>query len=163
MPNLDRIPEAIADLDAQKVPNIRQTAIKYGLEPHTLGNRWKGRTASMTEAVSETRQALTNAQEKALIAIINRLTDRRMPPTSAIVKNLAEGIRGKPVGKNWTAQFVARYQDDLKSVYLKNMEAKRVKGEYPPTYEHFFKLVLSYFALLLKLSRLEPCESRVLL
>jgi hypothetical protein len=45
------------------------------------------------------RQALTNAQEKALIGIINRFTERRMPPTSAIVTNLAEEIRGALVGK----------------------------------------------------------------
>ena len=95
----------------------------------------------MEEAVSIHRQALTNAQEKTLIQVINRLTDRKMPPTSAIVKNLAEEIRGAPVGKNWVGSFVQRHQDVLKSVYLKNMEAKRVKGEYPPTYEYLFKLV----------------------
>ena len=111
MPNLNRIPEAIADLDTQEVPNIRKTAAKYGLCAHTLGNRWKGRTTSMEEAVSIHYQTLTNAQEKALIQVINRLTDRKMPPTSAIVKNLAEEIRGAPVGKNWVGSFVRRHQD----------------------------------------------------
>jgi hypothetical protein len=38
-----------------------------------------------------------------LIGIINRLTKRKMPPTFAIVINLAEEIRGAFVGKNWTA------------------------------------------------------------
>ena len=103
MPNLHRIPEAIADLETQEVPNIAETARKYGLVPHTLGNQWKGRTTSMAEAVSETRQALTNAQEKALISIINKLSDRRMPLTLAIIKNLIEEIRGVPVRKNWAA------------------------------------------------------------
>jgi hypothetical protein len=46
------------------------------------------------------RQALTNAQEKVLIRIINRLTERKMPPTSAIVTNLTKEIRGASVGKN---------------------------------------------------------------
>jgi hypothetical protein len=54
----------------------------------------------MEEAISTHCQALTNTQEKALIYIINRLTDRKMPPTSVIVKNLVEEIRGAPVGKN---------------------------------------------------------------
>jgi hypothetical protein len=54
----------------------------------------------MKEAVFMYRQALTNAQEKVLIGIINRLTERRMPLTSAIVTNLAEEIRGASVGKN---------------------------------------------------------------
>ena len=60
MPNLDRIPEALADLETQEVPNIAETARRHGLVAYTLGNRWKGRTASIAEAVSETRQALTN-------------------------------------------------------------------------------------------------------
>ena len=71
--------------------------------------------------------------------------------------NLVEEIRGAPVGKNWTAQFVNRYKDELKSVYLKNIEAKHVKDEYPLMYKYFFKLVLSYFILLLKLLYLESC------
>jgi hypothetical protein len=39
MPNLDRISEAIADLDTQAAPNIRSMAIKYGLCPKPLENR----------------------------------------------------------------------------------------------------------------------------
>jgi hypothetical protein len=46
------------------------------------------------------RQALTNAQEKVLIRIINRLTKRKMPPTSAIVTNLAKEIKRAFVKKN---------------------------------------------------------------
>ena len=141
MPNLHRIPEAITDLDTQKVPNIRKTTEKYEVDQYTLGNHWKGKTVSMAKVVSETCQALTNAQEKALISIINKLTERRMPPTSAIVKNLIEEIRGAPVGKNWTSQFINRYKDELLSKYLGNQECKRVKGEYSPTYEYFFQLV----------------------
>ena len=54
----------------------------------------------MKEAVSIHRKALSDAQEKALVGVINRLTDRRMPPTTTIVRNLAEEIRGELVGKN---------------------------------------------------------------
>jgi hypothetical protein len=54
----------------------------------------------MKETVSMYRQALTNAQEKALIRIINRLTEHRLPPTSAIVTNLAEEIRKALIRKN---------------------------------------------------------------
>jgi hypothetical protein len=52
------------------------------------------------EAVLTYRQCLTNSQEKALIAIINNLTNRNMPPTITIVKNLVEEIRGYIVRKN---------------------------------------------------------------
>jgi hypothetical protein len=148
MPNNHRIAEAIADLESQEVPNVKKTAKKYGLKRTTLGKRWAGKTTSMDEYISTHRQCLTNSQEKALIQLINNLTERRMPPTTAIVKNLAEEIRGRAVGKNWTASFVARHKHELKSLYLKSIDNKRVKGEYSPAYKHFYKLVESNFALL---------------
>jgi len=153
MPNLDRIPEAIADLESQEVPDLTATAKKYGVVRKTLENRWKGKTTSIGEAVSMHRQCLTNSQEKALILLINRLTDRRMPPTTAIVKNLAEEIRGCAVGKNWTAGFVERHKHELKSLYLKSIDAKRVHSEYPQTYEVFYQLVRSTLLLLYLLYR----------
>ena len=148
MPNIDRIFEAIADLESQKVPDLTTTAKKYGVVRRTLEIRWLGKTVSMEEAVSTHRQCLTNSQERALVELINKLTVRKMPPTSAIVKNLAEEIRGCAVGKNWTASFVHRHQHELKSAYLKSMDSKRFKSEFPPVYKAFYKLVASLFALL---------------
>jgi hypothetical protein len=147
MPNLHRIPEAIADLETQEIPNISATAEKYGLERTTLGKRWAGKSTSMEECISVHRRCLTNSQEKCLIQLINKLTDRKMPPTTAIVRNLAEEIRGCPVGKNWTTSFVRRHKCELKSLYLKSIDNKRAKGEYSPVYELFYQLVQYYFAL----------------
>ena len=56
MPNLDRIDEAIADLETQEKPNITETARKYSLVAYTLGNRWRGRTTSIAR-----RGSLRNA------------------------------------------------------------------------------------------------------
>ena len=78
---------------------------------------------------------------------INRLTDRGMPPTSQMVKNFAEEVIGRPVGKNWTGQFVKRHQTELKSLYLRNIDNLRVKGEYPLTYKLFFDTVWPLYAL----------------
>lgn len=141
MRNLHRIPEAIADLESQECPNVKATAEKYDLERKTLEDRWKGKSVSHKEASSIYRQCLTNSQERALVQLINRLTDRNMPPTTAIVKNLAEEIRGCAIGKNWTASFVKRHKDELKSLYLKSIDNKRVKSEYPPSYELFYQLL----------------------
>ena len=47
MLNIDRIPEAIADLDTQKVPNVKATAEKYKVNRKTLKNRWKGKSVLM--------------------------------------------------------------------------------------------------------------------
>lgn len=145
MRNIHRIPEAIADLESQDVPNIKATVEKYDVNRKTLENRWKGKSTSMEACVSNHRQCLTNSQERALVQLINKLTDRRIPPTTAIVKNLAEEIRGCAVGKNWTASFVDRHKDDVKSLYLKSIDNKRVKGEYAAPYELFYKLVGCFF------------------
>ena len=53
---------------------MKATAKKYGVVHKTLEYRWKGKTTSMAEAISQHRQFLTNAQERALIELINNLT-----------------------------------------------------------------------------------------
>ena len=63
-----------------------------------------------------------------------------MPPTSRIVKNMAEEIRGGEVNKNWTANFVKRHQGRLKSLYLRNIDNLRAQAEYEPMFKHFFDL-----------------------
>jgi Tc5 transposase-like DNA-binding protein len=137
----ERITEAIADLNTQVVPNLKAMAEKYNLVRSTLTNRWAGKSTSREEAISNHRQCLTNAQERALVHLINRLTDRGLQPTSQIVKNLAEEIRGDQVGKNWTESFVKRHEKELKSVFLKGIDNLRLKGEYEPVYRVFYDLV----------------------
>jgi hypothetical protein len=64
-----------------------------------------------------------------LIAYINKLTDRGMPPTSQIVENLAEEIRGVRINKNWVSYFMKRYGDRLRSLSLYNMDNIRTSAE----------------------------------
>jgi hypothetical protein len=137
-----RIELAIADLESQEAPQYRATARKYALSACTLRRRFIRETMSRKAAGSEYLQCLTFSQEEVLIAQINRLTDRGMPPTSQIVRNLAEEIIGRPVGKNWTGDFVKRYKDRLRSVYLKGIDSNRVKSEYAPSYQYFYDLVI---------------------
>ena len=54
----------------------------------------------MKEVVSMYRQCLTNLQERALVQLINKLTNYRIPPIIVIVKNLVEKIREYVVEKN---------------------------------------------------------------
>jgi hypothetical protein len=65
-----------------------------------VSRRVRGLTKTRKEANSFWHQCLTIEQEEVLIHRINYLTDQAMPPTSYIVKNLTEEIRGAPVGKN---------------------------------------------------------------
>ena len=139
--NMASIDSALADLNAQLHPNIRATARKYGLVESTLRRRWKGQTMSRQDAASEYIQRLTNSQEEALIGQINRLTDRGIPPTSRIVRNLAEEVLNGPVGKNWTGGFVRRHKERLTSLYLRNIDKVRVQSEYAPIFKQFYDLV----------------------
>ena len=76
-----------------------------------------------------------------LIKQINTLTNKGMPPTSQIVKNLAEEIRGREVGKNWVGQFVKRHGHLLTSAYLRNIDNLRVCTEHIDKFQHLFSLV----------------------
>ena len=138
-----RIELAIADLAKQDKPNYMATSKKYGVARTTLRKRFQGQTVSLQAAASIYRQRLTLVQEEALIKHINSLTDRGIPPTSRIVRNLAEEMIGGPVGKNWTGQFVKRYQGRLKSLYLRNIDSQRVRAEYVPSFKQFYDLVTS--------------------
>ena len=84
-----RIDLAVADLHQQEKPNFKATARKHIVNNTTLKRRYQGRQLSKQAASSEYRQYLTFAQEETLIGLINSLTDRGIPPTSQIIRNLA--------------------------------------------------------------------------
>lgn len=140
----DRMEQAIADLKSQDTPNYRATAKKYDVNHTTLRRRHLGEQGTRQAAVSEHRQRLTLAQEEVLVGHINKLTDRGIPPTPAIVRNLAEEIIQDRVGKNWTAGFIKRHQPKLKSLYLHTIDNQRVKADYAPLIKQFYDLVWIY-------------------
>ena len=137
-----RIELAIAHLKAQDVPKYRATAREFDLVESTLRRRYKGQITSKRDAISKHHQNLSLAAEESLITQINRLTDRGIPPTSRMVRNFAEEIIGRPVGKNWTGDFVKRYSTRLKSQYLRNIDKNRMNAEYAPQFEQFYAIVL---------------------
>ena len=108
-----RIDQALADLAKQLTPNYARTAKKHQVNRTTLRRRFEGTQFSRRIANSECHQCLTIAQEQVLIGFINKLTERSLPPTSQIIKNVAEEICGVQVGKNWVGQFANRYKDVL--------------------------------------------------
>ncbi|KAF4627253.1 hypothetical protein G7Y89_g10904 [Cudoniella acicularis] len=133
-----RIDAAVAALKRGEFTNYSNAATKYGCDRTSLSKRMRGLTKSKKEANSLWHQCLTSEQEEVLITRINSLTDRGMPPTSHIVKNLAEEIKGASVGKNWVGQFVKRHGIRLKSLYLRNIDNLRVSAEYAPMFILFF-------------------------
>jgi hypothetical protein len=141
-----RIEAAIADLESQNRKNFKATATKWNLDRTTLARRYRGETGSKQEANSYTRQRLTDTQEKTLITHINKLSDRGMPPTPQIIKNLAEEIAHVTLGKNWVARFCERHQDQLTSIYLRTIDHKRKIADNSYHFQYFYDTVRILFA-----------------
>jgi hypothetical protein len=76
-----------------------------------------------------------------LIQYINDLTKRRLPPTVAIVRNLAARIIGRQPGEHWAARWLLAYKDKLKSVYLLLINSVRKKADLALYYSLYFKLL----------------------
>lgn len=147
MSNEEQIQLAIAHLNRLEKPNLTAVAKKFGLNRSTLSKRYKGISVSKQQSISETRQRLNEVQEDEILRHIDALTNKFIPPTTQIVKNLAEEILHAEVGKNWPARFVKRHQDRLCRVYLRPIDNKRASAENPATFKHFYSLVRSVFAI----------------
>ncbi len=128
----------------RQVANPNFSAIARDFPPtdrHTLRRRFEGIQTSRREAHSTYHQNLTIEEEEQLIITINHLTARGLPPTSQMVRNLAEEMISRVVGKNWTGQFVKRYQNRLESIYLWNINNMRTLSEYALILKLFYDLV----------------------
>ena len=84
---------------------------------------------------------LTKQQQKNLVSYINKLTERGIPPTHAMIRNFAHDIYGKWPGKNWVYRFVQAHEKDLKSRYLSGADLSRKKADSAYQYYLYFKLV----------------------
>ena len=87
-----RIEAAMAMLDSQSTLNYTEAARAFDIHPTTLARRYRGQTGSREEANSNYRQCLNSTQEDTLLGYIDSLTDRHIPVTSQIIKNLVEEI-----------------------------------------------------------------------
>jgi hypothetical protein len=153
MVNEEDIKAALAEIESSEDPNYREIARKHKLTHTTLLRRAKGLTRSRADFQSKVNQNLNNDQERILIKQINRLTDRGIPLTSKMVKNFAEEMIGREVGKNWVFDFCKRHSSELKSLYLCNIKNLHIKGEFGLIYKLFYNLVKCFFALLYYTSR----------
>ena len=64
-----------------------------------------------------------------------------MPPTPQILRNIVEEVVKKPIGINWIYRFCQRYQDQIKSLYLRAIDQTRQIADNSPYFEHFYRTV----------------------
>jgi hypothetical protein len=149
MINEAAIKQAINDLKSQKSPNYTATAKKYGLHRTTLMRRFKGECVSYDEACSRTHKLLTNAQERMLIEHIRKLSDRGLHLTPKFLENLVVEIVRKPIGRRWIERFRKRYENELSSVYLCNIDHSRHVADNSKHFEYYFRVVQTHSFLFL--------------
>jgi Tc5 transposase DNA-binding domain len=141
-----RMQAAISDLESQDRTNFAATAKRWDLERTTLAKRYRGQTGTREDAASYTHRKLSDIQEAVLIKHINKLSDRGLPPTPQLVKNIAEEIIHAELGPNWVSRFCKRHQAQLKSVYLRSIDHKRKIADNSVHFQHFFETVCICYA-----------------
>ena len=142
--NEEDMQAALADLATQDDPNYSATALKYKVERTTLARRHKNRTVSNQEATSIYRKKLTDGQEQVLLREINRLTNDGYPPKPKTVAGLAAGICGTEIGEHWVTRFCARYEGQIKSLYLKPIDRKRQIADNPDSLKRWYIIVWGF-------------------
>jgi hypothetical protein len=139
MVNEEAIQKALDDLESQEAPNFTAVAKTYEIDRTTLMRRYKGISRSHQEAHSESQSLLTIRQEAVLLKHINDLTDRGLPPTPQILRNLVfEVVKVQP-GKNWVYRFCQRYQNKIKSLYLRGIDQRRHVADNSAYFKHFYQ------------------------
>jgi len=101
MSEYNKLAEALAEYDLTDNPSYSAIVLKYSVERITLSRRHREITVSRTVVFLQTSiQCLNHTQEEVLIKYINRITKRRMPPITHIIRNLAEEILKRAIRKN---------------------------------------------------------------
>jgi transposase-like protein len=89
---MDPIQAAIDEIESQE-PGEKFTyteiATKYGVDRSTLSRRHRGVTASRA-ATADNQQKLNPQQEQELVRYIKGLTERHIPPTREMIRNLRQ-------------------------------------------------------------------------
>ena len=101
---------------------------KYDLLRTTLWRRHTSQTVSRSDATTEFRQALNEAQEKVLLGHIGRLVTRGTLPTPGVVRNIAEEIHGGELGKHWVGRFIYTPSFTTPVQYMRNIENLQKKN-----------------------------------
>ena len=130
--NAENVAKAIAGINDGTYENPNQAANATGAPRGTLFRHLhRGKTR---HEVNIPNQALTPAEESALVSFIKRASALRHPICHAYLRELAEVLRKHraleeglfPLGKDWVTRFLRRHSD-LKSQVVKSMERARIE------------------------------------
>jgi DNA-binding transcriptional regulator YhcF (GntR family) len=90
---------AIESLEPGEQFSYRKIAAEYYCNRTTLARRHQG-LASLRSTMAENQQALHLYQEQELLRYIQRLTERGLPPTRALIRRFALDIAKRELSVN---------------------------------------------------------------
>ena len=151
--NEGRIVLALQAYQKGQFSSLRAAARTYNVPRSTLTLRYQG-TPSKADSISPNRK-LTQTEESTLIKWILDMDTRGIPPTQALVKEMAEILliervqnasTVRPVvGQQWVYRFINRHSE-LKSRYNRKYDYQRAKCEDPEVIRGWFLLVRNTIA-----------------
>ena len=140
---MDPIEEAIKDLNSREPgedSTYTKVAKKYNVSRVTLARRHKGVQESR-EVESYCRRKLSVQQEAELLAYIEKLTKKGLPPTRAMVRNFASCVAKERVGEGWVTRFINRNKDSITSQWTTGMDRTRHEADLEYKYTSYFTYV----------------------
>ena len=138
---MEALDKALTFLESSESVNYAETAKTFGCDETTLRRRYQGKQRSRQDADFLYKSRLSKQQERDLVAYINKLTARGIPPTLPMIRNFARDIAKVDVGKNWAYTFVQRHRDELDCGWLDGFDITRKKADNASRYQAYFELV----------------------
>lgn len=145
-----RIALALQAYQRGQFKSLRAAARAYEVSHKTLTRRSQG-TPSRTESIPHNRK-LTLTEESTLVEWILSMDTRGMPPTQALVRQMAEILLAQrilsmtpAIGKNWVGNFISRHPE-LQTRYNRKYDYQRAKCEDPEVIGAWFILVRNTIA-----------------
>jgi len=81
-----------------------------------------------------THLALNPQHEYELVQYIKELTERRTPPTRAMIRNFTSSLVGREVSYRWVSRFLNRNNNRLVSRWQTGMDRDRHKADLEAKY-----------------------------
>ena len=140
---MSSIEAAIKEIESLK-PNesfsYTKIASKYGIDRSTLSRRHQAIQTSRATA-GFNRRKLNPQQEEELVKYIEKLTERRLPPTREMIRNFASIMAQERVSESWVTRFINRYSIQLISRWVTGMDSNRHKADSEDKYRLYFDLL----------------------
>jgi hypothetical protein len=115
-------------------------ADKYNVSRTTLSRRHRGVSQSR-EDYKATQRVLTTPQEQQLVRYIKTLTERRIPPTRALIRQYASLLAPWELGDAWVTRFLHRHQFHLISRWSAGLDQPRHAADNLGKFNLYFDLL----------------------